>query len=354
VKHALSIAAALAGLSALSACTIVGPSPTRPINPDAQGAYHVAPLKAQMLYVGSGQGVSQYHIGSYQLVRNITHSDGATDPESLAVDPSGNLYVGNYNGSSVVVYVPGLTAPSETITAGISNPVALAFDPTGNLYVANRTGNSITAYAPGSTNVLRTITEGIDEPQDVAFDRSGDLYVSNLGNSTVTVYGVGTTKPLRSIATAFPGPLAFDKTGDLFVGNCPYHQCRDAISEFDPQDTKLLRSITKGISFPISLALDSHQHLYVANFNTRRSLRRCKVTVYAPSVTSPSQTVSDGIHAPISVAIDKADNVYIANFYDRCNGRNDGSVSIYAARKLTLQYTITKDVARPYALAIGP
>lgn len=104
----------------------------------------------------------------------------------------------------MTVYAPGTTSVLRAISQGLNNPDSLAFDRSGNLYVANRGGNSgsggdtVTVYAPGSTSVLRTISQGLNGPVALAFDRTGNLYVANYSN--VTVYAPGSTSVLRTIS----------------------------------------------------------------------------------------------------------------------------------------------------------
>ncbi len=79
-----------------------------------------------------------------------------SDPEALAFDSSGNLYVVSEAGT-VSEFAPGNTVPIATYSSGLDQPDALVFDLFGNLYVANQSGNvgvskfSITPTAGGVT-----------------------------------------------------------------------------------------------------------------------------------------------------------------------------------------------------------
>ena len=126
----------------------------------------------------------------------------------------------------------------RTITEGLSQPDALAFDGSGNLYVANAVGNTVQVYAEGGSSPIDTISDGVYRPDGLAFDSSGNLYVANnfpktkgrrhivkcdgeTGIWTVTVYAPGSTQPLRTISKGpcFPDALAFDSSGNLYVAN---------------------------------------------------------------------------------------------------------------------------------------
>jgi len=90
-------------------------------------------------------------------------------PSGIALDASGNIYVvndsDNINYSSITVYGQGSTGdpmPVDTITGnntGLADPQAIAVDGLGWLYVINGIGNSITVYRPGARgNVAPKVT----------------------------------------------------------------------------------------------------------------------------------------------------------------------------------------------------
>src|SRR2546428_9268670 len=68
----------------------------------------------------------------------------------------GLVYVATFSDSRTI-YAAGATgkaAPTATITGsntGLSQPEGIAFDAAGDLYVANVSNNSITVYAAGTT-----------------------------------------------------------------------------------------------------------------------------------------------------------------------------------------------------------
>jgi sugar lactone lactonase YvrE len=86
------------------------------------------------------------------------------------VDGSGNVYVANANQNSppsgvasVEVFAAGANgnvAPIETIAGAktkLSQPNGLALDGTGNIYVADYAHKSVTAYAAGATGNARPL-----------------------------------------------------------------------------------------------------------------------------------------------------------------------------------------------------
>jgi hypothetical protein len=125
---------------------------------------------------------------------------GLVNPAGIAIDRSGNLYVGTgYRASqmNVEVYARGSKSPSRTITDGVTSPAGLAVDANGMLYVANTYQDNVEEYRSGQDDPFQTITEAVNKPTGVTVDKKGMLYVDNAGNSTVIEFALGSLKPLK-------------------------------------------------------------------------------------------------------------------------------------------------------------
>jgi secreted PhoX family phosphatase len=175
---------------------------------------------------------------------------GLHNPQGLAADAAGQLYVANVrdggtHGDSITVYAAdanGNAAPRYTIagsSTGLNCPWGLAVDHAGRLYVANACGNSITEYAPGANgNAVPVATiaggnTGLSSPQSIALDITGQLYVlndtifSNQQHYSITVYAANATgdvAPVRAIAGTnaglqVPMGLAIDNAQRLYVAD---------------------------------------------------------------------------------------------------------------------------------------
>jgi hypothetical protein len=148
--------------------------------------------------------------GHMRFIREIRQ--GLSAPSSLAIGPTGDLFVANYSysekNSYITVYAPGGSKPVLTITKGIKTAGWLAVDSTGRLYVAVpdyavRHGGWVSVYPPGATQPVRKVR--VDNPTALALDSSGKLYVANSGrHSWVLVYSAGATKLLQTIKISGP------------------------------------------------------------------------------------------------------------------------------------------------------
>jgi sugar lactone lactonase YvrE len=134
-------------------------------------------------------------------------------PNTLAFDSKGNLYVGSYNLSRVLKVAK--TTGTLTIAAGNGNlggsgdggkatnaeifPFGIALDAADNLYISNPPGviREVSAGTGVITKVVGTGYPGysgdggsatiaqISYPEGIAFDASGNLYIADLGDSRV-------------------------------------------------------------------------------------------------------------------------------------------------------------------------
>ena len=170
-------------------------------------------------------GLGQPNILSTTPTATLTSLD---NPDALAFDFSGNLYVAEYANSSdsfVSEFAAGSNMPTALFT-GLDNPDALAFDSSGNLFVANfgllsvaERGTTVSEFGPGSTSLAETLT-GLYEPDALKFDSSGNLFVANYGNGTVSEFAPGSTTPTATLTGLDnPAALAMDTSGNLYVAN---------------------------------------------------------------------------------------------------------------------------------------
>ncbi len=174
-------------------------------------------------------------------------------PTGLAYGAAGTLYVADALNNririvspagAVSTFVGSATAPGYVDGDGLSlaqfyNPDGLAFDASGNLFVADFNNNSIRKISPAGF-VSTFSTFGFSGPSGLAFDKAGNLYVADKGHhqilkvdsrAAVTVFaGSGTPGLADGAGTAaqfqFPTGLTFCSDGSLFVADMNNHRIR--------------------------------------------------------------------------------------------------------------------------------
>ncbi len=184
-------------------------------------------------------------------------------PAKVALDAAGNLYIAD-SGNNVIRFVNVDTGLISTIagtgTAGYSgdasaataaklnNPQGLAVDRGGNVYVADTGNNAIRLFTPGSwiVTIAGTGTAGdtgdsgpasmatLNKPQAVTLDNLGKVYIADTGNAVIrqisalnqisTVAGTagGTSNSgdggaATAASLLSPSDVAVDAAGNMYI-----------------------------------------------------------------------------------------------------------------------------------------
>jgi uncharacterized protein (TIGR03437 family) len=254
---------------------------------------NIATLAGNSVYGSTGDG---FPAGSAEL----------EDPDSLAMDSAGNLYIAeDYDLRKIT--------PAGTISSvasgglaelGVSTSVALD-NAAGNIYVADPdnfvvwkvtsagvasifAGNGTAGYSGDGGQA--TLAE-LDEPSGLAVDAQGNVYIADDENSNVRK-----VTPAGIIST-FAGSGTFDCTGD---GG---------------------QAAAAALSSPEGMAVDSAGNLYIADYDCS------EIRMVAPSgiISTIAGTGNDGysgdggpataaeIDSPSDVKVDSHGNIYIAD-----------------------------------------
>ena len=218
---------------------------------DSSGNLYVADTENnRVLFFPSGSTTATRVYGQDGSFTTNSENNGGVsanslwDPEGVALDSSGNLYVGDYGNNRVLFFPSGSTTATRVYGQGGSfttntqnkggvsanslfEPQGVTLDSSGNLYVADYGNSRVLFYLPGSTTAagvygqLGSLTSNtannggisansLDDPTAIALDSSGNLYVVDNRNHRVLFYPPGSTTAtqvygqLGSFTTAVP------------------------------------------------------------------------------------------------------------------------------------------------------
>jgi len=288
-------------------------------------------------------------------------------PNGVAVDSAGNVYVvdsGNKrirkisNGVISTVAGNGVTGFSgdngPATSAELNEPEGLAADSAGNLYIADWQNNRIRMVSNGViSTVVGTGTRGFSGdggpaisaqlayPQSVALDSAGNLYIADTANSRIrkvsngvitTVAGDGTfgfsgdNGPATSAQLNGPVCVAVDSAGNLYIADQPNQRIRKVSNGLITTVVGGGASIgdngpaTNAQFAPSGIAVDIAGNLYIADWEQNR-IRKVTNGVIATVAGNGTQgfsgdngpATSAQLNQPAGVAVDSAGNLYIAD-----------------------------------------
>jgi sugar lactone lactonase YvrE len=292
------------------------------------------------------------------------------NPEGIAVDASGNLYVTDrlnntirkMTSAGVVSTLAGIattggSADGAGTNAYFNGPEKIAVDADGNLYVADTYNceiRKITAEGVVTTLAGKAGTLGhadgtgtaasFDLPEGIAVDASGNLYVTDTDNDTIrkiTPEGVVTTLAgkARTFGSAdgtgaaasffYPQGIAVDASGNLYVADTD----NTTIRKITPEGVVTTLAGTAGtygstdgtgaaasFNSPTGIAVDASGNLYVAdsgNVTIRKVTPDGVVTTLAGKAGTGGYADGTGTTAlfayPDGIAVDANGNVYVAD-----------------------------------------
>ncbi len=294
------------------------------------------------------------------------------EPEAVAVDPSGNVYVADTGNAAIRLITSGgvvstfagspgsLGSTDGTGTGALFyQPAGIAITSAGTLYVSDYFNNTVRSISPGGTVITVAglagttgSTDGIGSsarfwnPQGVAVNSTGTIYVADTANSTIRVMtsaGVVTTfagSPSEGSANGAsssarfynPRNIAVDTSSNLYVADTQ----NSVIRKITPLGVVSILAGTVGVagsvdglgtsallSGPQGVAVDGAGNIYVAdtgNHTIRKITSSGMVSTLAGLAGNPGNADGTGtgahFYGPAGVALDSANNVYVADTWN--------------------------------------
>jgi sugar lactone lactonase YvrE len=275
----------------------------------------------------------------------------------ITVDGLGNIYVSDYNNSSIRKISPAavVTTLAKNIGGTFLNPRGLAVDPPGNIYEADFGTCTIKKITPGGA--VKTLaglpfatgsadgtndTARFNSPRDIAVDQiTGAIYVTDNHNHTIRKLAAdGTNWVVTTIAgqagvpgsadgigtnASFnqPSGIDIDKDGNLYVAD----YINGTVRELSPSGTDWAVTTIAGragflsnldgtgtnalFNFPSGIALDTTGNVYVGEspFSATGTVR--KMTLVGTNWLVG--TLSSYTGNPADLRVDTAGTLYIAD-----------------------------------------
>jgi len=188
-------------------------------------------------------------------------------------------------------------------TGNLTQPQGLALDASGNLYVSNALGNTVQKFTLAGVNLGVFASENLNNPQQLVFDGSGNLYVPNYFGASVQKYSAaGNFSGQLKLGTA-GWSAVFDASGNLYVSEPSANRVEEFSSGFD------LGPFVSGgnLSRPLGLIFDPSGNLLVANNNSNQ------IEKYSPTGTDLGNLGIANLSQPTGMTYDSAGNLYVCS-----------------------------------------
>lgn len=277
-----------------------------------------------------------------------------SQPQSLAFDAGGNLYVADPDNHRVRKIAPTgvITTLAGTGHAGfrgddgpadqarLSSPYGVAVDPSGNIYIADTYNHRIRVVNTGG--IIRTcagtgakgsagdggraIEAQLMAPRNVAVDANGNLFISEFeghrvrkvspGGSISTVAGTGVAGfnadgLALAVQLSSPGSMAVDVAGSLYITDMDNRRVRKlhngvVFTVYGPVH-KDLRTGAAAPASPSGVACDRAGSVFIAEGAAGRVLRLVNGEPFLLN------TLGEVLATPRELAVDRSGSVFVSD-----------------------------------------
>jgi len=271
----------------------------------------------------AGQSVVKLPSLSADFATASYSNGGLLAPRGISIDLSGNIWVANTGGNDVVkLNSLGVAQSGSGYTGGsISSPVAIANDGAGNAWIVNFSGNSITELSStGTASGASPITGSgvLSAPTSLAIDSAGRVAVSNSATGQLCLFSsaavlqscVSDLTLLGATAVAVSGTsvsMAGSTSGVSVAGAFTVATSTGTVNTVSPVSGA-------GLTLPMAVAYDGTGTAWFANTTS--------ISEFAGSTAISPNTGIGSFNSPSGIAVDASGNIWTAN-------SGDNSVSIF-------------------------
>ncbi|WP_341301994.1 cadherin-like beta sandwich domain-containing protein [Lysinibacillus sp. FSL H8-0500] len=244
---------------------------------------------------------------------------GFNQPEGIAVDKDGNIYVIDARDNCILKFKSDNSFLNKWCNQiggqSISYPKGIAVDAAGNIYITNSNNSTIQKFRADGTHIMDwggygTAIGQFNNPSSIAIDIADNLYIADTYNKRIQKFTSNGVYVMHFDIEYSPYNITVDKLGNIYTTNL------DVLRKYKADGTYLMK-FNGSFNFPDGIATDADNNIYVVD-----KMRHC-IQKYAANGTHLAQWGAQGkgdgqFLYPTQIASDTAGNLYVT---DRDNKR---------------------------------
>ena len=312
---------------------------------------------------GNGYGAGT-DTGGYSGDGGPATSAELNNPNGVAVDSTGNLYIADY-GNQRIREVTAATGIISTVagngtlgysgdggpatSAELSNPYGVTVDSASNLYIADRNNQRIRKVITATGTIGTVAGNGtigysgdggaatraeLNFPQGVTVDSAGNLYIADTFNNRIREVSTNATFPATAVgSTSASQTVQIQLTAASAISSITVPPAQNHVQEFtvgaisscatdgvtsNPVDTVCDVPVTFNAQYPglRTGALTLNNGGSIVGSVGLTGTGKGPLSVFQPGTASVMSIGTLTLNTPIGVAVDNAGNVYIADSYN--------------------------------------
>ncbi len=279
-----------------------------------QGAVEIVDGSGNILATAYLNGIgSGPQVNFLPGAESVITSAPTMNPQGVALDGSGNVYIADYKNDVVLKVTPaGVQSTVASATNGLGKPETVAVDGSGNVYIGDSGNSQILKETPSASGYVTTIvaTAGLSSSGGVAVDGYGNVYIADTDNNRVLEEtlsaGSYTQSTIPTSTLNLPFGVAVDGSGNVYIADFGNNR---VLMETLSGGTYTESTIGSGLSEPTGVALDGIGNVYIADYSNNRVL---KETLSGGSYTQ-SVVQTSSLTNPFGVAVDGSGNIYLSD-----------------------------------------
>ncbi len=234
---------------------------------------------------------------------------GLDNPEEVAVDAKGDVFVTDNGNNRVLELAAGSTSQTVVPVAGLDRPEDIAVDDAGNLEITEPSQHRVLQLTAGSTSPTVLPFTDLGEPTGVAIDSSDigndrAVVVTDCTHNRVVALRAHSTEQteLPFSGLACPSAVTVNPNGALFV----IDRDNERVLKL-PWTATVPTALPFVVGRPDDVAVDTSGNVYVTDSHDNR------ITKFVTASNTSKTLMFSGVNHPQGIDVDTAGNVYVVD-----------------------------------------